>query len=81
MFNMYALFSERRPLRKGVAVKLPISINSDEEYSIAIDRLQELEFKLGYTTDDVELVAITEAMLRWEMRKSVDGDLHGYSEQ
>jgi len=57
-------------------MKLPIAINSDEEYSAAIDRLKELEFNFGYTFDDIECVAITEAMLRWEMRRNVDADAH-----
>lgn len=55
-------------------MRLPISINSDEEYAIAAERIHELEFEPGQEADDDELVALTEAMLKWEMRKNIRAD-------
>lgn len=55
---------------------LPIIITSDDDYAVAIERLKALEFRLGDRNDDDELVAITEAMLKYEMRQSAYSDLN-----
>ena len=52
----------------------PIMINSDEEYAAAAERVAQLEFGPGSVDDEQELVAITEAMLRWEMRRNTRVD-------
>jgi len=57
-------------------MKLPVIITSDEDYAVAIERLKELEFRIGDRHDDAELVAITEAMLKYEMRKSAYADIN-----
>jgi len=51
-------------------MQLPIVISSDEDYAMAAERMQELEFELGEPSDNAEFVAISEAMLKWEMAKS-----------
>ena len=63
-------FFPRGAMRTGHPTKLPVIITSKEDYAVAIERLKELEFRIGYRQDDIELVAITEAMLKYEMHKA-----------
>lgn len=52
-------------------MKLPIVIISDEDYLRAIERIAELKFEPGNKSDDAELVALAEAMLRWEINQDM----------
>ncbi len=75
MTSLMGLFWPRQIFRTTSRMQLPVVINSEEDYAIAAERIGELEFELGDPNDNQEFVAITEAMLKWEMRRSAFSDL------
>lgn len=55
-------------------MKVPIVIICEDDYARAIERIAELKFVSSSQTDK-ELVALAEAMLRWEVRQENLDDL------
>ena len=66
----------RPALRHDTAndMKLPIVIICEDDYARAIERIAELKF-VSSSQSDKELVALAEAMLRWEVRQDNMDDL------
>lgn len=52
----------------GLAAR-PVVIDSDEDYQRAIERVGSLRFDRRESAIDMELVALADAMLRWELSR------------
>ena len=74
MFRFSELFSSRQMERTTTPMQVPVVINTEDDYALAVARIKDLEFELDSPSDDAEFVAITEAMLKYEMRKSAYSD-------
>ncbi len=61
------------PPMKGSTMKEPILIHTDEDYERAQSRIEELNTEADSSTKEIELAALAEAMLAFEMRRDQPG--------
>lgn len=65
-----------RPMGAAGLATVPVVIDSDDAYQRAIERVCSLRVDRSGTAGETELIALADAMLRWELDRHALGPLH-----